>query len=258
MPPPPLDRCSTPPTLPGRLQHGILSPPASDADDSLAGFRAADCPMRPRIDDVFSCHRDDDGDWFEAWRDQQSPPAIRKETLEAHLYPVQKPTPAHSLLAQRPFTPSALRPDHNNRVALTGSKSSRARGSDPRILASHLKGPWHVVCVQEGRGFVTDRSLAENFHVITKHHCAVLLNKDPFDSGYMCTAIQVPCTHRYSSWALEGMVVTGKFRRPPDPAFQCFTVANVQINSECAKRRSVYIALLLLAAICASSWVLWC
>ena len=71
-----------------------------------------------------------------------------------------------------------------------------------------------------------------------------------------------------------GTVVTGKFRRPPDPACQYFTVANVHvnnvfakkairgrapdpscsyftvanvhINSECAKRRSVCIALLLL------------
>ena len=29
------------------------------------------------------------------------------------------------------------------------------RGSDRSLLASHLNGPWHVICVQEGSGFVT-------------------------------------------------------------------------------------------------------
>ena len=38
----------------------------------------------------------------------------------------------------------------------------------PSLLASHLYGPWHVVNVQEGAGFVTDSSLAENFHVTTQ------------------------------------------------------------------------------------------
>ena len=42
------------------------------------------------------------------------------------------------------------------------------------------------------------------------------------------------------------MVVTGKFRRAPDQSGSYFTVANVHINNECAKRRSVCIAFLLL------------
>ena len=40
--------------------------------------------------------------------------------------------------------------------------------------------------------------------------------------------------------------VTGKFRRAPDQSCSFFTVANVHINNECAKRRSACIALLLL------------
>ena len=59
-------------------------------------------------------------------------------------------------------------------------------------------------------------------------------------------SLQVPCSLRYSSWAVEGMVVTGKFRSAPNPSCSNFTVANVHINNECAKRRSVCIALLLL------------
>ena len=42
------------------------------------------------------------------------------------------------------------------------------------------------------------------------------------------------------------MVATGKCRRPLDPACQCFTAVNVHINNDCARRRSVCIALLLL------------
>ena len=81
------------------------------------------------------------------------------------------------------------------------------------MLPSHLNGPWHVICVQEGAGFVTDSSLAESFDVITQFHCAVLLKKDIFARDCTCTPIQVLCSLRYSSWAVEGMVVTGKFRR---------------------------------------------
>ena len=42
------------------------------------------------------------------------------------------------------------------------------------------------------------------------------------------------------------MVVTGKFRRAPDRSDSFFTVANVHVINESAKRRSVCIALLLL------------
>ena len=63
---------------------------------------------------------------------------------------------------------------------------------------------------------------------------------------FSCTPIQVPCSLRYSSWAVEGMGVTDNFRRAPDQSCSYFTVANVHINNECAKRRSVCIALLLL------------
>ena len=60
--------------------------------------------------------------------------------------------------------------------------------------------------------------------------------------------------HRFKSHVLcgmrhglfEGMVATGKFRSAPDQSCSYFTIANIHINSECAKRRSVCIALLLL------------
>ena len=63
-----------------------MSRPTSDADDSLAGIRAVDCPIRLHIEDVFTSYREDDSDWFDAWRGQQSSPAIRGATLKAHVF----------------------------------------------------------------------------------------------------------------------------------------------------------------------------
>ena len=54
----------------------------------------------------------------------------------------------------------------------------------------------------------------------------------------------VRCVTRHG--LLEGMAVTGKFRRAPDQSCSYCTIANVHINNECAKRTSVCIALLLL------------
>ena len=65
-----------------------MSRPASDAHDSLANIRAVDCPIRLHIEDVFTSYREDDSDWFDAWRGQQSSPAIRGATLKAHVFGV--------------------------------------------------------------------------------------------------------------------------------------------------------------------------
>ena len=133
----------------------------------------------------------------------------------AHLYHDREPPPDHSLLEPPRYSAPTLR-SGGRRISCNSSRGTPApqegrtrKRVDPRTLASHLDGPWRVVCVQEGAGFVTDRSLAENFY------CAVLLNKDTFERGHTCAPIQVPCSLRYSSWAVEGMVVTGKFRRAP-------------------------------------------
>ena len=67
-----------------------------------------------------------------------------------------------------------------------------------------------LTVLKKEAGFVTDRSLSENFYVITQHRCAVLLNKDTFARDFTCTPIQVLFSLTCSSWAVEGMVVTGK------------------------------------------------
>ena len=134
-------------------------------------------------------------------RTHQSRSSSRRATLISHLYYACEPAP--EFLDQSPRQSPALKSDQRRRptdkLQNLSWNPGRARGSDPSLLASHLNGPWHGICVQEGSGFVTESSLAENFHVITQHHC-------------------VSCTLRYSTWAFEGMVVSGKFRRAPRPA----------------------------------------
>ena len=71
-----------------------------------------------------------------------------------------------------------------------------SRGSDPILLTSHLNGPCHVICVQDGSGCVTDSSLAENFYVATQHFCTVLFNKDTFKRDFSCTPFQVHCSRQ--------------------------------------------------------------
>ena len=100
-----------------------------------------------------------------------------------------------------------LRRRQTDKLQVLSWNPEPARASDPRTLADHFHGTWHVICVQEGAGFVTNRSLAENFHVITQHHCAAVLNKDTFAPDFTCTPIQIPCSLRYSSWAAQSMCV---------------------------------------------------
>ena len=192
--------------------------------------------------------------------------------MHAHLWPRHEPAPAHFLPVSAPLRSLHFFPIATTADAPTSFKFYRviittinpARGHDPSTLASHLYGPWHVVFVQEGAGSVTLRSVAENFHEIAEHHCAMLLDKDTFDdNGSLHASLTrtrstttVPCTHRYSSWAVEGVVVTGKFHKPLDPACQFFTVANIHVNNECAKRMFVCIALS--SATCASNWARSC
>ena len=182
-PPPPDVRVPTTPQL--SLPPGFQALPVCDADSTITGFPAVGCPLRLRADDAIARYREDDRDWMDVLRTQQSCSASRRATLISHPYSDREP--ASEFLDQSPLRSGgpALRSDQSNRrqtdkLQIFSWNPGPARGSDPGLLASHLNGPWHVICVQEGSGFVTDSSLAENFYVITQHHCAVLLNKDIF------------------------------------------------------------------------------
>ena len=110
-------------------------------------------------------------------------------------------------------------------VRQTNSRTSLGTPDAHEVL---IQACWLRTSMARGMGFAHKRGLASSpkVYVITQHHC-------------------VSCTLRYSTWAFEGMVVSGKFRRAPDQPCSYLTVANVHIDNECAKRRSVCIALLL-------------
>ena len=102
----------------------------------------------------------------------------------------------------------------------------------------------------------TPVALAENFYVVTQHNCTVLLNKDTFEPRYSCTPEELlfvllnKLKSPTSSSTLRGLsrawLLLASSAGPPDKSCSHFTVANVHINNECGKRRSVCIGLLLL------------
>ena len=196
--PPPDERVPTTPTV--QLPPGIQLPPNSDADASLLGFRQVDCSLRLRIDEALSTYGDDDEDWRDAWRTHQPCSSSRRATLISQLYNDCEPAPEFLDRSPGRSPGPALKSDRSKQIL--SWNPGLASGSDLSLLASLLNGPWHVIFVQELSGFVTDSSLAENFHVVTQHHCAVLLNNDTFKYDISCTPFQIPCSLRYATWAV--------------------------------------------------------
>ena len=80
-PPPPDDRAPT--TPPVSLPSGFQSPPVSARSRD---FAPVDCTLRLRVDEAFASYREDDRDWSDAWRTQQSCSASRHAALISHLH----------------------------------------------------------------------------------------------------------------------------------------------------------------------------
>ena len=182
------------PTTPNvQLPPGISSLPTSDVDGSLFGFRWVDCSLRLRADDAFSSCREDDSNWVDAWCIQQSCQASRRVTF----FNDCEPTAEFWTVCSGGLPCLPLKSDQPNmrpidKLQILSWNTGPARGSDRSLLASHLNGPWHVICEQELSGFVTDSSLRENFHVVIQHHSAVLLNTDTYEYDISCTPILIP------------------------------------------------------------------
>ena len=73
---PPTVDSSVPTTLPVNLPPGV-QPSASDGDSSFDGYHTVVCPLPLRVEDAFSCYREDDSDWIDAVRVQLFCPASR-------------------------------------------------------------------------------------------------------------------------------------------------------------------------------------
>ena len=94
--------------------------------------------------------------------------------------------------------------------------------------------------------FANHATLRHRFHVVTAHHCAVLLNKDTFERDFTTNSIMVHAKKKSAECASEGVVVNGRFRRPAEGACHYFSILNVHVNYMCAARRSICCNLLLL------------
>ena len=125
-----------------------------------------------------------------------------------------------------------------------------SRGSDPILLTSHLNGPCHMICVEDGSGCVTDSSSAENFYVATQHHCTVLLNKDTFKRDISCIPFQVHCSRELPDM---GCVRRGVLWQIPPPTRQAKAQGLCKVSSFCGAMRPLFSLLLLFP--CASSCV---
>ena len=155
-------------------------------------------------------------------RQAYSPAMLVEQTYHPHFSPFQRmraqcriPGPRTSPFSRSCHDDRPAQPASDRQVAYFVVEPVPARGLDQRALADHLNGPCHIVCVQEGSGFVIDNTMQVNFYVVTQHSCAVLLNKDTFEYNISCTPFQVPCSLRCASWAVQGMAVTGEFRGSP-------------------------------------------
>ena len=127
-------------------------------------------------------------------------------------------------------------------AAQTASRSCRGiRGlgavAIPVLSHSHVCGPWHGICLQNGADVANHPSLHHRFHVVTAHHCALLLNKDKFEGDIPAKPILVSAKKK-KNCTLEGMVA-GHFRRLVGGGCHHFTIMSVHMNNRCASRLSV-------------------
>ena len=76
------------------------------------------------------------------------------------------------------------------------------RADDHSAVDNHICEPWHIICLQEGVGFANHATLHHRFHVVTVHHCALLLIKDTFERDVTTNSIMVPARKmcRMGSW----------------------------------------------------------
>ena len=176
-----------------------------------SGFRSVDCPLRLRVDDALACLHEDDKDWFDEWRTQLSCWASRHATLVTHLFPDQEPPPEFLKKSPRRSHGSALGSHQHSwrltdKIQILSWNPGPARGCDQRGLADHLHGPWHIICIQEGAGFVNGSFIEEKI----LHRPPAPLHRAPqqehFCAGLLARSVQVPRMHTCASWAVEGVV----------------------------------------------------
>ena len=182
---------------------------------------------------------------------QLSCAAGRRATLVFHLYSAHEPPPEFLKKSPRRSHEKALGSDQHSwrptdKLQILSWHSGPARGSDQRALADHFNGPWHIICIQEGAGFVTGNSLERTSTSPPSTTAPCSSTRTP-SRGTFCARrcrfrVRTPTSHgRSKVW----MSLTSSAELPT-LRVHIFTIANIVVNNEWAKRQSVCIALLLL------------
>ena len=151
---------------------------------------------------------------FDPWRTQLSCSASRHAAEVSHLCTDQEPTREFLQQSPRRCHGPALGTDQHSRrltdkLQILSWNPGPARGfRSTRFGKPRQRTPQHMICFQAGAHFGPP--------VPSRRTSVSPPNTFP------CTPIQVPCSLKYSSWAVEGMVVTANFakrptRRPPTP-----------------------------------------
>ena len=158
-----------------------------------------------------------------------------------HLYDDCEPAPEFLDRSSRRSPSHALQPDQPNwrptdKLQILSWNPGPARGSDPSLLASHLNGPWHGICVQERSGFVTNKFPGRRTSTWSPSTTV------PYSSRRTPSST-TSLVHRFKSHVLCG-TRHGLLKAWWSCSY--FTIVNIHINNERAERRSVCIALLLL------------
>ena len=185
-----------------------------------------------------------------SWVSSSSLPDVRIPTISVHLLPqsaawlafVQRSVRCDFALMR----PSRLTATMTRTVKTLGILVSHARQADVPPFLSHLFNECEPIAEFLHRVLRRSPSLALKPDQL--HRCQTdklqILVVEPQSSVEPWTS--VPSSLRYAACAVEGMLVACKFRRAPDLTCSDFTIAKIHINNECAERRSVCIALLML------------
>ena len=115
----------------------------------------------------------------------------------------------------------------------------------PGCLGRSPHRPVAVICVQEGLASSPTVPCRRTSTWSPGTTVPYSLMRIPSSTTSPVPRFSFHCSLRYETWAVEGMAVTRRFLRAPDQSC-CIAVSNIHFNTECAKRRSVCSALLLL------------
>ena len=229
-----------------RLQTAELRPhrqPPCHLESSRLRLRTSAAHSLGSAPSIALCGCAWDEGWGDGWLSQLSYEAGRRATLVSHLHPAHEPPPESFKKSPCRSHGKALGSDQHSRrptdkLQILSWNSGPVRGSDQRALADHLNGPWHIICIQEVPSRRTSTSPTSTIAPCSSTRTPVRGTSRVYRCRFRARTLT---PHgRSKVWlslvSFAWFPTRARISRSP----------NVQINNECAKRRSVCLALLLL------------